>query len=111
MNVNDILHQAILSKKPCVVSKPGEPQRKICPYRLGKSAKGEQNVVYYQYAGYTSKEGGLQPDGSTENWRCNHVEDLDFAQIIDENWHEPAQKPKTRGKCVVYAEVEVNYYN
>jgi hypothetical protein len=111
MNVNDTLTQAILAKKPCIIAKPGEPARKICPYRLGKSGKGEQNIIYYQHDGYTSRAGGLQPDGSTENWRCNHVADTGTAEIINEPWHEPVQKPKARGKCVVYDYVEVNYYD
>jgi len=111
MGVYDNLKRAIHAKKPCIVSKPGEPPRKACPFRLGKSGKGEMNVMYYQYDGYTSRAGGLQPDGSSENWRCNHVADLSSAEVIDEPWHEPIQKSKTRGKCVVYDYVEVNYYD
>lgn len=111
MSVYDTLRHAILSKKPCLIAKHGEPERKMCPYRLGKSRAGDVNVIYYQYDGYTSKPEGLQPDGSTSNWRCNHVADIATAQILDEDWHEPIQKPKTRGPCVVLLDVEVNYYN
>lgn len=110
MDVYAILRQAILDKKPCTISKPGEPSRKICPYRLGRSGKGDRNVIYYQYEGYTSRPGGLKPDGSQDNWRCNHVADISFAEVINEKWHEPTIKPKTRGKCVVQDDVEVQYY-
>jgi hypothetical protein len=109
MSVYDVLAQAIQLKKPCSIAKPGEPARSICPYRLGRSSKGEVNVIYYQFDGYTSRPEGLQPDGSSENWRCNHVPSIATATIIEGLWHEPDVKPKTRGHCVVYADFEVNY--
>jgi hypothetical protein len=111
VNVYTVLRQSIIDKQPCVIAKPGEPERKICPYRLGLSGHDEANVIYYQYDGYTSRPGGLQPDGSTANWRCNHVADISLARAINEPWHEPTTKPKTRGKCVVQKDVEVQYYD
>jgi len=111
VDVYAVLRQAILNKNPCTIGKPGQPERKICPYRLGRSSNGERNIIYYQYDGYTSRAGGLKPDGSSENWRCNHVDDLSVATEIDEAWHEPTIKPKTRGKCVVQQDVEVVYYD
>lgn len=111
MSIYATLRQAILDKKPCIIAKPGEPERKICPYRLGLSSHGDENVIYYQYEGYTSRPGGLKPDGAQDNWRCNHVADISAAKAIDEPWHEPTIKPKTRGKCVVQQDVEVQYYD
>ncbi len=110
MNVYEVLREAIISKKPCRIVKPGEPDRKACPYRLGKSAKGEENVLYYQYEGYTSRPGGLAPAGSSDNWRCNPVVRIETAVIVDELWHEPTVKPKSRGSCVVHLDVEVEGY-
>ncbi len=100
LRVYNTLKQAIDSVKPCLIAKANEPSRKICPYRLGNSAKGEMNVSYYQYGGYTSRATGLQPDGSSANWRCAHVADICQAAIINEKWHEPLQKPKKHGPCV-----------
>jgi hypothetical protein len=109
MGVYETLAQAIQTKSPCHIAKPGEPYRSICPYRLGRSSKGEVNVIYYQFDGYTSRPEGLGYDGSSDNWRCNHVADIAIASIIEGHWHEPAVKPKTRGHCVVHAEYAVNY--
>jgi hypothetical protein len=109
MGIYETLAQAIQSKSPCLIAKPGEPTRSICPYRLGRSAKGEVNVIYYQFDGYTSKPEGLQYDGSPDNWRCNHVGDIGTASLIEGQWHEPDVKPKTRGHCVVFADFEVDY--
>ena len=111
MGVYQTLRQAILTKQPCLIAKPGEPPRRVCPYRLGKSAKGEVNVIYYQFGGYTKHPGGLKPDGYSENWRCNHVADIERASMLDERWHEPNARPRTSGassgRCVVDADVEV----
>jgi hypothetical protein len=109
MGVYETLRQAILSKKPCSITKPGQPPRGICPYRLGRSAKGEVNVSYYQFAGYTSRPGGLEPDGSKGNWRCNHVASIDTATIMEGPWHGPTVKPETHGHCVVDVDVAVAY--
>jgi hypothetical protein len=110
MSTYDTLRQAISARKPCVISKRGEPERKVCPYRLGDSAEGDMNVLYYQYGGYTSRSGGLRPDGSSTNWRCNHVVDIEMARIIDDAWHGPTVKPQSRGPCVVDLVVEVSDY-
>lgn len=110
MDVYQVLYGAIGAQKACVIAKPGEAERKICPYRLGRSSKGDMNVMYYQYAGYTSHPEGLQPDGSSANWRCNHVADIATAVAIDDGWHEPTIKPKTRGKCIVDDDIEVQGY-
>jgi hypothetical protein len=109
MNVYEVLKESILSKSPCRIAKFGEPPRDICPYRLGTSSKGVMNVIYYQFGGYTTHAGGLEPDGSSANWRCNHVADIETAYKIDGSWHEPNVKPKTRGYCVVYADAAVQY--
>jgi hypothetical protein len=111
VDVYGVLRQAILNKTPCIIAKSGEPERKICPYRLGLSGKGDRNVIYYQYEGYTSNPRGLSPDGSQDNWRCNHVSDIVKAEEINEAWHEPTVKPRTRGRCVVVQDVEVVYYD
>ncbi len=108
MNVYETLRMAVLSKKPCKISVLGEPERKVCPYLIGKSNKGEEYVLYYQYGGYSSS--GLEEDGSSANWRCSRVSDITSAEIVDESWREPIPKPKTRGSCVVFIDAEVEGY-
>jgi len=66
MNIYETLRTSIISKKPCKASKPGEPERKVCPYLIGKSSEGEVNVLYYQFEGYSKR--GLKEDGSSANW-------------------------------------------
>lgn len=79
----------------------------MCPYRIGWSRKGDYNLINYQFGGYS--ETGLEPDGSSGNWRCERVASISAAYIMDGPWHEPIVKPKTRGHCVVTVEAEVDY--
>jgi hypothetical protein len=62
MGAYEALRVSVLGKKPCKISKPGQPERKVCPYLIGKSKDGEANVLYYQYEGYSLR--GLREDGS-----------------------------------------------
>ena len=108
MNVYETLRAGILGKKPCKISRPGEAERKVCPYLIGKSRKDEAYVLCYQYGGYSSR--GLQEEGSSENWRCSRVSVIASAEIVDEPWRQPIQKPKSRGTCVVVVDAEVEGY-
>jgi len=74
---------------------------------MGKSSENDLNLLYYQYEGYSSR--GLQPEGSSGNWRCNRISDIATADI-SAAWRQPIQKPKTRGNCVVWLDVEVKDY-
>jgi hypothetical protein len=108
MSIYETLRTAVIGRKSCKISKPGEAERKICPYLVGKSKDGEVKVLYYQYDGYSSR--GLQEGGSSANWRCNSISDIASAEIMDEPWRQPIQKPKSRGNCVVFVDVEVEGY-
>src|SRR6266436_4938622 len=104
MNIYETLRMGALGKKPCKISKSGEPERKVCPYLIGKSKDGEINVLYYQYDGYSAR--GLREDGSSSNCRCKRGSDIASAGVVDEPWLQSAQKPKTRGTCFVSIETE-----
>jgi hypothetical protein len=108
MNVYETLRMGVLGKKPCKISMLDERKRKVCPYLIGKSREGEAYVLYYQYAGYSSS--GLKERGSSANWRCGRVADIARAEILDELWRQPFQKPKSRGSCVVSIDAEVEGY-
>ena len=108
MNVYETLRASVLTKKPCKIFKPDEPERKVCPYVIGKSRKDEDYVLYYQYEGHSSR--GLRENGSSENWRCNRVSDIASAEIVDELWRQPIRKPKSRDSCVVAVDAEVEGY-
>jgi hypothetical protein len=108
MNIYETLRAGVLCKKPCKITKLNEPQRMVCPYLIGKSSKGEVNVLYYQFGGYSLR--GLKEGGSSANWRCSRVAEIASAEILDEPWHRPIQKPKTRGNCVVSVDAEVEGY-
>lgn len=105
--MREVIIRAIQEKRALRVVRDGYV-RLVCPFRVGWSAKGEYNVVYYQFGGYSRS--GLQADGSRANWRCDRVHSLSAAEIIDEPWHEPDAAGVERGPCVVRAEAEVAGY-
>src|ERR1700736_5270779 len=57
-----------------------------------KSSENDLNLLYYQYEGYSSR--GLQPEGSSGNWRCNRISDIATAKIINAAWRQPIQNLK-----------------
>jgi hypothetical protein len=108
MDVYETLTVSLRGKRPCRIAKSGEADRKVCPYIVGTSNAGELNVLYYQYDGYSRR--GLKEIGSSANWRCNLISDIACAELLGESWREPAQKPKTRGKCIAFVDAEVEGY-
>ena len=100
-----LIRQAILEKK-CMAASYKGLHRMMCPHTLGTSKKGEEQALFYQYAGESSS--GLQPPGSPKNWRCLRIEDLSNLQIIEGPWHGGPNHsvPQT---CVDEIDVEVEY--
>src|SRR5258708_10906598 len=99
MSIYETLRTAVLGRKSCKISKPGEAERKICPYLVGKSKEGQVNVLYYQYDGYSSR--GLREDGSSANSRCNRISEIATAEIVIEPSRQPIQKTKSPTTCVL----------
>jgi hypothetical protein len=77
--------------------------RLLCPHRLGWNRKRQPRVQCYQYGG--ESESGLEPVGSSANWRCIAVEDLSQVELIEGAWRTAPNhsRPQT---CV--AEVDVD---
>ena len=78
-------------------------QRLLCPHRLGWNRRGQPRVLCYQYGG--ESERGLEPVGSSANWRCMAVDDLSGVELLEGAWRTAPNhsRPQT---CV--AEVDVD---
>ena len=46
---------------------------------------GRIQCLFYQFAG--TSQSGLSWDGSSHNWRCIPVEDMEDVNVIDGSWH------------------------
>jgi hypothetical protein len=93
---------AVACKRPIAANYHGRP-RLLCPHRLGRNNDGQLRVLCYQYGG--ESESGLQPDGSTANWRCIALEQLSKVKLLDDTWR-TAPNHSRRTSCVVEADID-----
>lgn len=101
-----MIRQAIIDKNIVVARYHGHV-REMCPHAIGLK-NGRTQALLYQFAGGSST--GLQPDGSSSNWRCVIVDEL-LEVIIRKSmgeWHTASNysRPQT---CVdqMFIDVQV----
>ena len=104
MSAYSILRDAI-QKKQNVAATYKDHYREMSPHTLG-AKKGRQKALLYQFGGSSSS--GLGPAGSTENWRCVFVDELQNVKVIGGEWHSAPNhsRPQT---CVDEIDVEVTF--
>jgi hypothetical protein len=81
--------------------------RLFCPHRLGRNAAGQVRVVCYQYGG--ESQSGLQPVGSSANWRCVVLEKLSEVKLLEHAWR-TAPNHSRPGSCVTQSDIDVDDY-
>jgi hypothetical protein len=81
--------------------------RLFCPHRLGRNADGQLRVVCYQYGG--ESQSGLQPVGSSANWRCVVLEKLSKVKLLEDTWR-TAPNHSRPGSCVVQSDIDAEDY-
>jgi hypothetical protein len=104
----EIIKGAILAKHPISAVYDGRT-RLLCPHVLGEDKEGNYQGLFYQYGG-DSNSRPIQPDGSSENWRCLALAKLSRVAAIagGERWHTAPDhsRPQT---CVKRIHVEVRF--
>jgi hypothetical protein len=101
-----LIWTAVASKRPIEANYDQRP-RLFCPYRLGRNQKGQLRVLCYQYGGQSRS--GLQPAGSTVNWRCLVLEKLSRVKLLEEAWR-TAPNHCRPASCVVDADIDAEDY-
>jgi hypothetical protein len=83
--IYQMIRQAILDRDIVVATYRGH-LRDMCPHVIG-TKNGRLQSLMYQFAGGSSI--GLEPDGSSANWRCIIVEELSDVSIrkASGEWH------------------------
>jgi hypothetical protein len=78
-------------------------RRLLCPHRLGRNREGQLRALCYQYGG--ESDSGLEPAGSSANWRCIALEKLSKVELIEGAWRTAPNhsRPQT---CVAVADVD-----
>jgi hypothetical protein len=78
-------------------------RRLLCPHRLGRNRQGQLRVLCYRYGG--ESESGLQPAGSSANWRCIAVEKLSVVKLL-EGAGRTAPNHSRPASCVADADID-----
>jgi len=93
---------AVANKQPIEATYQGR-LRLFCPHRLGRNRAGRPRVLCYQYGG--ESQSGLQPVGSSANWRCVELEKLSRVKLLEDAWH-TAPNHSRPASCVVEADID-----
>jgi hypothetical protein len=93
---------AVASKQP-MEAVYRRHSRQLCPHRLGRNRDGQLRVLCYQYGG--ASEGGLQPEGSSANWRCLAVGKLSRVRLLEDVWR-TAPNHSRPSSCVTDPDID-----
>jgi hypothetical protein len=100
----DIIRRAILNKEQVIATYNGY-RREMCPHAIG-TKNGRQQVLFYQFGGYSSS--GLGPPGSPSNWRCIPISRLSNVETRKGEWYTAPNysRPQT---CVDHVDIDVEH--
>jgi hypothetical protein len=99
----EVIRDAILCKKTITATCDGHP-RVMCPHVIGRNKSGEEQALFYQYGGTSSR--GLGPDGSPRNWRCIKIARLKNVRSEEGPWHTAPDHLHPQS-CVAAIDVDV----
>jgi hypothetical protein len=99
-----LIREAILNHRILAVVYRGSI-REVCPHVIGKT-KGLPYALLYQFGGESSS--GLEPDGSTDNWRCVQINVLSHVAVkkSSSGWH-TASNYSVMQNCVDEIDVKI----
>ena len=93
---------AVSDKRPIEAMYQGR-LRLFCPHRLGRNRAGQLRVLCYQYGG--ESQSGLQPVGSSANWRCIALEKLSRVRLVEDAWR-TAPNHSQPASCVAEPDID-----
>lgn len=79
-----LIRRAIERKQQVLATYQGY-YREMCPHAIGINRHGQQQALFYQFAGQSST--ALGPPGSPDNWRCLRIDELQNVSFRDGEWH------------------------
>ena len=100
----ETVYKAVESRRP-ISAVYHEHPRLFCPHRLGRNSKGELRVLCYQYGG--KSESGLDPPGSSSNWRCIALEELSKVRLLRGPWRTAANHSRP-AHCIVGVDIDAD---
>lgn len=100
-----LIRQAILDKQNISANYNGHA-RKMSPHTIGTAKNGNEQALFYQYAGSSSSE--LKPIGHPSNWRCIPIGGLQNVVVIGGAWQSGGNHSSAQ-TCVHNIDLEVDY--
>lgn len=97
-----LVWSAVANKQPIEAMYEGR-LRLFCPHRLGRNREGQLRGLCYQDGG--ESRSGLQPEGSSANWRCVALEKLRGVKLVEGAWR-TAPGHARPASCVVEADMD-----
>ena len=94
--------RAILRRQQVIATYRGR-RRKMCPHVLGLKSDRPQ-ALFYQFGGESSA--GLGREGSSSNWRCMFLDELEDVEVRPGRWHTASNYSRTQ-VCVGEMDVAV----
>ncbi|GER09396.1 hypothetical protein D3C87_924000 [compost metagenome] len=101
----NLIRQAILDKRNINAMYEGL-FRQLSPHAIGLGRDGQEQALFYQYAGKSKK--GLAPAGAPSNWRCLPIAALADVVLNDDAWQSAGNHSKTQS-CVKQVDLEVAF--
>jgi hypothetical protein len=105
-SVYGAVYKAIRNRRP-ISAVYHELPRLFCPYRLGRNSKGQLRVLCYQFGG--ESRSGLEPSGSSENWRCIALEKLTGVRQFEGPWR-TAPNHSRPASCILDPDIDAEDY-
>ncbi len=122
MSVYTVVRSAIINRQQVIATYHGH-RREMCPHvigikrgkpatrgsgsRPGKPATAdEESALFYQFGG--GSESGLQPLGSSANWRCVKIDELSNVSTRSGPWYTASGGHSQPETCVDDIDVEVS---
>lgn len=102
----DVIRQAIAEKKQITAIYDGLP-REMCPHVIGTNKEGDQQCLFYQFAGQSSRGiFALTDPNAFQNWRCLKIAKLSNVQAREGKWYSISRHTRSQ-VCVAKIDLEV----
>jgi hypothetical protein len=100
------IRSAIADKKQVVATYRGH-RREMCPHAIGLGPAGNEQALFYQFAGGSSK-GDVAKLDERDRWRCMALDALEDVEIRNGEW-QSAGNHSVPNTCIKEIDLEVEY--
>ena len=78
----DAVRRALMLRQRVIAVYRGR-LRRMCPHMIG-TKMGREKALFYQFGG--ESQSGLASPGSSENFRCMFLDELEIVEVVDGRW-------------------------